>query len=222
MRLLRAAAARQRGSASKVLDAVHNGDVDILIGTQIVAKGHDFKNVGLVVVLNTDPQLFSPDYRARERLFSVLMQVSGRAGRDKTEGKVLIQTRYTEDDIFKHLKSQDYEGFAAGELEARRASFMVPFSAQALLVAEGKEISSVLAFLQKLKALAEKIKGPSVRIFEPVPLTVQKVMDIERGQLLIEADNKVEMQKFLNRFQPEALSLKAKGSWYIDVDPLNY
>ena len=214
--------ARQRGSASKVLDAVHNGDVDILIGTQIVAKGHDFKNVGLVVVLNTDPQLFSSDYRARERLFSVLMQVSGRAGRDKTEGKVLIQTRYTEDDIFKHLKSQDYEGFAAGELEARRASFMVPFSAQALLVAEGKEISSVLAFLQKLKALAEKIKGPSVRIFEPVPLTVQKVMDIERGQLLIEADNKVEMQKFLNRFQPEALSLKAKGSWYIDVDPLNY
>ena len=99
---------------------------------------------------------------------------------------------------------------------------MVPFSAQALLVAEGKEISSVLAFLQKLKALAEKIKGPSVRIFEPVPLTVQKVMDIERGQLLIEADNKVEMQKFLNRFQPEALSLKAKGSWYIDVHPLNY
>ena len=81
------------------------------------------------------------------------MQVSGRAGRDKTEGKVLIQTRYTEDDIFKHLKSQDYEGFAAGELEARRASFMVPFSAQALLVAEGKEISSVLAFLQKLKEL---------------------------------------------------------------------
>ena len=79
-----------------------------------------------------------------------------------------------------------------------------------------------MAFLQKLKALAEKIKGPSVRIFEPVPLTVQKVMDIERGQLLIEADNKVEMQKFLNRFQPEALSLKAKGSWYIDVDPLNY
>ncbi len=214
--------ARQRGSASQVLDAVHNGDVDILIGTQIVAKGHDFKNVGLVVVLNTDPQLFSSDYRARERLFSVLMQVSGRAGRDKTEGKVLIQTRYTEDDIFKHLKSQDYEGFAAGELEARRASFMVPFSAQALIVAEGKEISSVLAFLQKLKALAEKIKSPSIRIFEPVPLTVQKVMDIERGQLLIEADSKVEMQKFLNRFQPEALSLKAKGSWYIDVDPLNY
>ena len=114
------------------------------------------------------------------------------------------------------------EGFAAGELEARRASFMVPFSAQALIVAEGKEISSVLAFLQKLKALAEKIKSPSIRIFEPVPLTVQKVMDIERGQLLIEADSKVEMQKFLNRFQPEALSLKAKGSWYIDVDPLNY
>lgn len=142
---------RQRGSASQVLDAVHNGDVDILIGTQIVAKGHDFKNVGLVVVLNTDPQLFSSDYRARERLFSVLMQVSGRAGRDKTEGKVLIQTRYTEDDIFKHLKSQDYEGFAAGELEARRASFMVPFSAQALIVAEGKEISSVLLFLQKLR-----------------------------------------------------------------------
>ena len=178
--------------------------------------------MGLVVVLNTDPQLFSSDYRARERLFSVLMQVSGRAGRDKTEGKVLIQTRYTEDDIFKHLKSQDYEGFAAGELEARRASFMVPFSAQALIVAEGKEISSVLAFLQKFKALAEKIKSPSIRIFEPVPLTVQKVMDIERGQLLIEADSKVEMQKFLNRFQPEALSLKAKGSWYIDVDPLNY
>ena len=85
-----------------------------------------------------------------------------------------------------------------------------------------QKVKRFLAFLQKLKALAEKIKGPSVRIFEPVPLTVQKVMDIERGQLLIEADNKVEMQKFLNRFQPEALSLKAKGSWYIDVDPLNY
>ena len=98
----------------------------------------------------------------------------------------------------------------------------MPFSAQALLVAEGKEISSVLAFLQELKEIAEKVKGPAVRIFDPVPLSVQKVMDVERGQLLIEADSKVEMQKFLNRFQPKALSLKAKGSWYIDVDPLNY
>lgn len=214
--------ARKKGSAGKVLEAVHRGDVDILVGTQIVAKGHDFKNVGLVVVLNTDPQLLSSDFRARERLFAVLVQVAGRAGRGDKSGRVVIQTRYQDDALFKFLKEHDFEGFATYELESRKISSMVPFSAQTLLVSEGKNIEGVLDFLRKIKVLCEPIRGPQIRIFDPVPQAIQKVMDIERGQLLIEAHNKVEMQKFLNRFRHVFSQSGLKGNLYVDVDPLSF
>lgn len=214
--------ARLKGSAEEVLTSVHKGEVDILIGTQIVAKGHDFKNIGLVVVLNTDPQLLSSDYRARERLFSVLMQVAGRAGRADSSGRVLIQTRYAQDVMFKYLEQHDYEAFAHSELESRKITSMAPYSAQALIVSEGKEISKVLAFLSEIKALCESFADPHIRIFDPVPQAIQKVMDIERGQLLVEADDKQQMQKFLNQFRYAAQQTGLKGVWHIDVDPLSF
>ena len=214
--------ARLKGSAEEVLSSVHRGEVDILIGTQIVAKGHDFKNVGLVVVLNTDPQLLSSDYRARERLFSVLMQVAGRAGRGEAPGKVLIQTRYAQDMMFKFLEQHDFEGFAQSELESRKVTAMAPYSAQALIVSEGRDIARVMNFLNKIKTLCESFGDPHVRVFDPVPQAIQKVMDVERAQLLVEADDKLQMQKFLTQFRYAALQTGLKGDWYIDVDPLSF
>ncbi len=214
--------ARRRGSASRMLEAVHSGEVDILIGTQIVAKGHDFKKVSLVVVLNTDPQLLSFDYRARERLFSVLMQVAGRAGRSGEQGEVLIQTKYPKDSLFRYLKDNDFEGFAQEELKARKTASMTPYSAQALMISEGKDIREVLDFLSQVKKIGLSVQTRSVRFYDPVPQTVQKVMDIERAQLLIEADNKMELQRFLAVFTSEIENRQFKNVWHIDVDPLSF
>lgn len=211
---------RRKGSAQKLLESVHQGEVDILLGTQIVAKGHDFKKVALVVILNSDPILMSPDFRAREKLFSVLMQVSGRAGRGEIPGKVLLQTAYPEDPLFEYLRKQDYSGFAEEELRARSHTALPPFSAQALVVAEGKKINDVLKYLAQVKDFALSLGDPDVRVYSPVPQAVMRVQDIERGQLLLEGTTKPALQKFLSNFAGRLFKENNKFNVYIDVDPL--
>ena len=135
---------RRKGSAQEAFDSVHRGDVDILLGTQMVAKGHDFQRLTLVGVINPDTALFSQDYRASERLFAQLMQVAGRAGRAASGvgsvSEVLVQTRYPQHPLYRALMDQNYTGFAASVLEERRIAGLPPFVFQALLRAEAKTL----------------------------------------------------------------------------------
>ncbi|MCD8338717.1 MAG: primosomal protein N' [Burkholderiales bacterium] len=214
---------RRKGSAERLISQVHSGEVDILLGTQMIAKGHDFKKVSLVVILNSDAQLLSSDFRARERLFAVLLQVSGRSGRADVAGKVLLQTRYADDPLFKYLAKQDYEGFARQELEARKASLLPPYSSQALIVAEGKGIDEVLSFLGLIKKQALGLKNPKIRIYDPVPQTIARIQDIDRAQLLFEANNRVDLHNFLMALDEEIKAAKySKYRWYFDVDPISF
>ena len=214
---------RRKGSAQAAFDQVHNGSVDILIGTQMVAKGHDFKNLTLVGVLNPDTALFSHDYRASERLFAQLMQVSGRAGRaaQKEEGnasEVLIQTRYPHHPLYHALMRHDYAAFASQTLEERRQAALPPFAHQALLRAEAKQLETAIAFLQEAAAL---IDMPGIMVNDPIPMTLTRVANVERAQLLVESNSRPALQSFLKTWMPQLRVMKTAARWSLEVDPVD-
>jgi primosomal protein N' (replication factor Y) len=214
---------RRKGSAQAAFESVHRGDVDILIGTQMVAKGHDFQNLTLVGVLNPDTALFSHDYRASERLFAQLMQVAGRAGRaaqkeDGSASEVLIQTRYPQHPLYASVMAHDYENFAASLLDERRQAVLPPFVYQALLRAEGKELAIALAFLQQA---SECIEHPGITINDPIPMTMTRVANVERAQLLIESVSRPALQAFLKVWMPTLRALKTRAKWSLEVDPVD-
>lgn len=203
----------------EIFQKINSREVDVFVGTQMIAKGHDFKNVGLVVVLNTDAQLTSPLTRAKERLFSTLVQVSGRAGRSGRRGRVLIQTDYPSELMFEALKEHDYEMFANALLEERRRNFCAPFVHQALLTAASDEVSSALEFLEEAMKFGLKNAPGTVRVFDPVPMAVLKVMGEERAQLLIEGDDRRDLHAFL-RSLISSVSATSSVRWCIEVDPM--
>jgi primosomal protein N' (replication factor Y) len=214
---------RLKGSAQAAFDTVHRGEVDILIGTQMVAKGHDFKRLTLVGVLNPDTALFSQDYRAGERLFAQLMQVAGRAGRQaQTEqgsvSEVLIQTRYPQHPLYAALMTHDYERFAAAQLDERRHAVLPPFIYQALLRAEAKELQTALAFLQSAR---ECITHTGITLHDPIPMSMTRVANVERAQLLIEAASRPTLQAFLKIWLGNLRALKSRVKWSLEVDPIN-
>ena len=214
---------RLKGSAQAMFDSVHAGEVDILVGTQMVAKGHDFSRLSLVGVLNADAMLFAHDFRAPERLFAQMMQVGGRAGLHTGEGEVLIQTGYPEQAVYQSLLKHDYVGFARQALREREETGLPPFAFQALLTAQARELSDAVAFLQAAREHGEadaRVQG--VVVYDPVPLRVVRVANIERAQLLVEASSRVALQQFLSAWRmvfdtvPEA----ARVRWYLEIDPL--
>lgn len=216
---------RRKGSAQTLFAAVHAGEVDILVGTQMVAKGHDFARLGLVGVLNADSMLFAHDFRAPERLFAQLMQVAGRAGRHVGEGEVLIQTGYPEQTVYQALLRHDYAGFARHALEERETTSLPPFAYQALLTAEARELAQALAFLQDARNLAEQggFSGmSSLTLYDPVPLRVVRVANIERAQLLLESTSRPALQAFLTQWSAHlpALASQSRIRWQLEVDPL--
>lgn len=219
---------RRKGSAQALFAAVHAGEVDILVGTQMVAKGHDFARLGLVGVLNADSMLFAQDFRAPERLFAQLMQVAGRAGRHVDGGEVLIQTGYPEQAVYQALLRHDYVGFARHALEDREATSLPPYAYQALLTAESRELAHAIAFLQKARALPESdwaAEFPGVTAitrYDPVPLRVVRVANIERAQLLVESTHRPALQAFLKAWITHLpyLAAQAKVRWQLEVDPL--
>jgi primosomal protein N' (replication factor Y) (superfamily II helicase) len=211
---------RQKGAALALLSEVHLGQVDILIGTQMISKGHDFKRVTLVGVLNADTALFSHDFRASERLFAQLMQVSGRAGR-AGHGEVLIQTRYPQHPLYLTLARYDYTGFAAAALAERRTARLPPFIHQALLRAEARSLEAALAFLARsAAALTHLPDAHKVRCYDPVPMTITKVRHVHRAQLLLESVSRATLQSMLRAWQPRLRVLKGVLRWSIEVDPL--
>jgi primosomal protein N' (replication factor Y) (superfamily II helicase) len=213
---------RRKGSAQALFSDVHAGEVDILVGTQMIAKGHDFRRVSLVGVLNADTALFSHDFRASERLFAQLMQVSGRAGRAGLPGEVLVQTRYPTHALYHALARHDYVGFANSTLAERRDAHLPPFVYQAMLRAEGRTLDAALAFLQQAAALLTEIPAASrVTVYDAVPLTIVKVMHVHRAQLLVESASRAALQATLRAWQPALRALKGVLRWSIEVDPLD-
>ena len=213
---------RRKGSAQDAFDSVHRGDVDILLGTQMVAKGHDFQRLTLVGVINPDTALFSQDYRASERLFAQLMQVAGRAGRAASElgsvSEVLVQTRYPQHPLYRALMNQDYTGFAASVLEERQSAGLPPFVFQALLRAEAKTLDKALEFLTTAKTLLEH---EGIIINDPVPMTITRVAGVERAQLLLESSSRAVLQAFLKPWMQALRESKSRLRWSLEVDPVD-
>lgn len=213
---------KTKNAAETAFESVHAGDVDIVVGTQMIAKGHDFKRVGLVVVLNADAQLVSPDIRAEEHLFATLMQVAGRAGRDKIAGRVLIQTRFPQHPIYADIQKGDYETFARRLLKERREAMSPPYTYQALLTAQSSQLERTIGFLRAARQAAADLKFESVYIYEPVPMSLMRLKDAERGQLLIETSNRRDRHLFLTAWDASLRSMTGTDSgvtWAIEVDP---
>jgi primosomal protein N' (replication factor Y) len=214
---------RLKGSAEAAFDTVHRGEVDILIGTQMVAKGHDFKNLTLVAALNPDSALFSQDFRASERLFAQLMQVAGRAGRAaQKEGgnasEVLIQTRYPDHPLYHALMAHNYQGFADDLLEERQQAAMPPFIYQALLRAEAKELETAIMFL---KDAANCTPHHGITINDPIPMTMTRVHNVDRAQLLVESTSRPALQAFLKEWIADLRALKSRVKWGVEIDPVD-
>ncbi|MFM0048535.1 primosomal protein N' [Caballeronia grimmiae] len=213
---------RRKGSAQALFSDVHAGEVDVLVGTQMIAKGHDFRRVTLVGVLNADTALFSHDFRASERLFAQLTQVSGRAGRAGLPGEVLIQTRYPRHALYLALSRQDYVGFANATLAERRDARLPPFVYQAMLRAEGRTLEAAIAFLEDAAAAFAPLPGADrVTVYDPVPLTIVKVFNVHRAQLLLESGSRGALQSALRAWQPILRTLKGVLRWNVEVDPLD-
>jgi primosomal protein N' (replication factor Y) len=213
--------ARRSGALSRTLEGVRRGEADILVGTQLLAKGHDFPDLTLVGVLNADHALLSMDYRAAERLFATLEQVAGRAGRRERPGEVLIQTRYSAHPLFAALARHDYAGFAASQLAEREAAGFPPFVAEAVLRAEAKTLAAALAFLREA---AQLVPVPQeVRIYDPVPNVITRRADLERAQLLAQSRSRPALQEFLQRWSDALFRQAPRGvRWHLDVDPIEF
>jgi primosomal protein N' (replication factor Y) len=189
--------------------AVHGGEIDILVGTQMLAKGHDFPNMTLALILDTDGALYSPDFRATERLFAQLMQVAGRAGRADKPGRVLIQTAFPDHPLFRYLQRHDYSAYARELLAERKQLELPPFTRQVLLRAEATTMDAALAFLHRAAALA------------PAPMA--RVANLERAQLLIQSTSRQALHTFVRDWRPQLDTIKPRvARWSLDVDPLAF
>ncbi len=213
---------RRKHALKEMLQEVHEERVDILVGTQILAKGHDFKRLTLVGALNVDGALYSADFRAAERLFAQLMQVAGRAGRAAEPGTVLIQTQFPDHPLFDALRHQDYEAFAKDQLTERKQAGFPPFCHQALLRAEATQLETALAFLHQARKIAASFSS-AVTLYDPVPAPMARLAGRERAQLLVQADARRDLQHFLHDWNEALMGIKARQvRWSLDVDPLDF
>jgi primosomal protein N' (replication factor Y) len=200
-----------------------NREIDILIGTQMLSKGHDFPYLSLVGVLDTDQALYSPDFRASERLFSQLMQVSGRAGRANIKGEVYIQTAFPNHPIFEALKTHGYEHFANELLKERELAELSPFAFLVLLKAEAHQLAHVMQFLNEAMTKAQNLSA-HVTVYNPVRPIMERLKGMERAQLVLQANSRMALQKLLDDWVPclRENKLGQKVKWVIDVDPLDF
>ncbi len=217
---------RAAGTLQQQLQAVHAGDVDILVGTQMLAKGHDFRRVTLVAAVNPDAGLFSSDFRAPERLFALLMQAAGRAGRDAAQAaasEMWVQTWNPRHALYGALLEHDYESFAAAQLAERKAAGLPPFASLALVRAESRSADVATAFLHGAALLAQQ-GGSGVTIYPPVPPQLSKLADVERMQMLLESPSRNVLQRMLAAWLPQLNGLRSQHKgllrWAVDIDPL--
>jgi len=195
---------------------------DILVGTQILAKGHHFERLTLAGVLNADSGLFSSDYRASERAFAQLQQVAGRAGRANLPGEVLIQTRYPEHPLYQALVRNDYAGFAKSVLAERREAGFPPFVFEAALRAESRDSVRALRFLRSAIGRAPQ-RGASITVFDPAPMSLARLAGVERAQVLLQSRSRPRLQAFLREWSVSLYRTPAQGvRWHLDVDPIEF
>ncbi|TAK95922.1 MAG: primosomal protein N' [Aquabacterium sp.] len=223
---------KHKGALEERLADVHAGEVDVLVGTQMVAKGHDFRRITLVAAVNPDSALFASDFRAAERQFALLLQAAGRAGRDADvagHSEMWVQTWHPMHPLYQTLRSYDYADFAAQQLKEREMAGLPPYASLAMLRAEGKTQQAAQEFLhaavQAVQHLADDIGG--ITLYPPVPTPVQRVANVERAQLMIESPMRPALQRFLSQSQAVWLELAKQNRrsglirWAVDVDPLS-
>jgi primosomal protein N' (replication factor Y) (superfamily II helicase) len=224
---------KKSAHAEGLFEQIHDGTADIIVGTQMVAKGHDYQNIGLVAVIDADSRLFSQDYRAAERLFAQLVQVAGRAGRASQEqedaGEICIETRYPDLPVFRHVLGHDVDGFLGHIAAERKDALLPPYSYQALIHAEAKNISTAIQFLTDIKKTVrnEPDFPGGVRMYDPVPKTIVRVSNMERAQLVIESDSRKNLQQALTQLDQVLrglsqgrISVGSRVRWLIERDPL--
>ena len=224
---------RRSKGAEELFQKIHEGGVDIVVGTQMIAKGHDYQNIGTVAVLDADSRLYSQDFRAAERLFAQLIQVAGRAGRskqyDQATGDIYIETQHPDAAVFQYLLRHDVDGFLSFTAKEREESGLPPFSYQGLIHAEGKSITKAIQFLSDLKSqLAERgLVHKGVKIYDPVPKTIMRVAGSERAQLVIESNSRKYLQELLEAIDQllrqdsqGRISKASRIRWLIERDPI--
>jgi len=213
----------RKNALVEILDKVHNQEIDILVGTQMLAKGHDFPNLTLVGVIDTDSALHSPDFRASERLFAQLMQVAGRAGRADKAGQVIIQTQFPEHVLFNALRTQDYVTYAKAMLQEREQVQFPPYVFTALLRAEANDFALVHQFLQHAFELARSLSD-KVLVYDPVRPQMERLKGMERGHVLMQASSRPALQQLLKNLvsQLRGKTIAAKVRWAVDVNPLEF
>ena len=200
---------RRKHAWANMRERIRDREVDILVGTQILAKGHDFPHLALVGVLNADAMLYSSDFRASERLYALLTQVAGRAGRGEAQGEVLIQTEFPEHPLYAALSAQDLAQFARVLLAEREQARFPPFVHQVLLRAEASQIGVALEFLENAKKQAADIDA-GVDLFDPVPATMMRLAGRERAQLLVQSASRTDLHAFLRAWRERLASRKVE------------
>jgi primosomal protein N' (replication factor Y) len=210
---------QSRGEIEEALNQVQSGAARILVGTQMLTKGHDFPDVTLVVILNADQGLFGTDFRASERLAQSIVQVAGRAGRASRPGEVYIQTACPDHPLLDRLVREGYDGFAQSALLERTAAGWPPFSRLALVRADAPERADALGFLEAARRAAPT--GTAVRLLGPVAAVMERRAGRYRAQLLLECPQRSELHHFLTQWLPtlEALPEARRARWNLDVDP---
>ena len=216
--------AKSRKQWEVLVEQIHAGEADILVGTQMLAKGHDFPKLTLVGALGADAALFASDCRAPERLFAQLMQVAGRAGRAELPGEVLIQTQFPDHPLYAALVRHDYPAFANEQLKEREQAGFPPYAYQAMLRAEAPQIADSLAFLTTARTWPEASAHPDVMLYDPVPMRMARRANLERAQLLVESPSRRALQNFLSAWGVLLDGIKAPSRlrWHLEVDPLEF
>jgi primosomal protein N' (replication factor Y) (superfamily II helicase) len=214
---------QRKGSLERYLAQINEGKADIVLGTQMLAKGHHFPNVTLVAIVDVDSGLFSIDFHATEKLAQMIIQVSGRAGRAEKPGKVILQTRHPEHTLLNTLIREGYRSFANIALAERKEALLPPFSYHALLRAQAGNPTMPLDFLQATAALAKTYKSGNMQILGPVPAPMEKRAGLYRYQLLFQSSKRSDLQKLLTELIASIDSIKhvKKIRWSLDVDPVD-
>jgi primosomal protein N' (replication factor Y) (superfamily II helicase) len=217
---------RRRGSFVAMQRAIAAGEVDILVGTQMLAKGHDFPRLTLVGVLGADNALYSADFRATERLFALLEQVAGRAGRGELPGEVIVQTDFPEHPLYAALTTHDYDRFATALLAERELLDLPPFTHLALLSAEAPRREAVSAFLEQAAAKGRALLAANAlrcEVYSPVAAGLARRAGLERGQVLVQSAERSALHGFLPRWRAQLEGLRQRRvRWELDVDPLAF
>jgi primosomal protein N' (replication factor Y) (superfamily II helicase) len=214
---------KRKGSLEDYLEKIHQGEVDIILGTQMLAKGHHFPNVTLVAILDVDSGLFSIDFHTAEKLAQLIVQVSGRAGRAEKAGRVIMQTRQPNHLLLTTLIEHGYQQFAISALAERQAAQLPPFSYQALLSVQARDAELSPVFLQAVIDLAAQTADHNVQLLGPIPAPMAKRAGFHRYQLLFQSKQRHDLQALLTTLIPEVAKLKlaAKVRWSLDVDPVD-